>query len=122
MLGTPEVPLVEGSVVLAGRETRQGHSWPQGARTRDQVAIKSQPMVGLLHWAPVVLKPLASTLPGAISSQKASVQAPGRPFVARDWLKPPSASLCIELPLPTSSDPALTVVLKPPPPPPAGVE
>lgn len=73
----------------------------QGARTRDQVAIKSQPMVGLLHWAPVVLKSLASTLPGAISSQKASAQAPGRPFVARDWLKPPSASLCIELPLPT---------------------
>lgn len=74
----------------------------------DQVATKSQPTVGLLHWAPVVLKPLASTLPGAISSQKASAQAPGRPFMARDWLKPPQ---CLLVHRTSSAHPSLTPAL-----------
>lgn len=30
VLGTPEVPLVGASVVLAGREAQQGHSWTLG--------------------------------------------------------------------------------------------
>lgn len=76
------------------------------ARKRDQVAIKSQPMMGLFRWAPVVLKPLASTLPGAISSQKATAQAPRPPPSGQRPVKAPQCLLVHR----TSSAPALIVV------------
>jgi hypothetical protein len=76
------------------------------ARKRDQVAIKSQPMMGLFQWAPVDLKPLASTLPGAISSQKATAQAPRPPPCGQRTVKAPQCLLVHR----TSSALALTVV------------
>lgn len=103
VLGTPEVPLVGGSVVLAGREPSRSFLDPGSspvARTRDQVTIKSQLMMGLFSWAPVVLKPWPPPYQVPFLLRRPLPRPPGRPLVARDRLKPPSASLCIEFPLP----------------------
>lgn len=71
---------------VRGPSRKGGQARPFGTpglnrgRTRDQAAIiMSQPMTGLLHCPPrppVTLKSLASTLPGAISSPKATARAP----------------------------------------------